>query len=213
MSKRKRDAPEQAEPLVKIDSVIDRILAETSKWVDPCGCAYTPEHRVTRERDAAALKVGFFDSLTCRQICDVVDLRLPGDYTIPDVTVDLNRRTIAFRIQRLRRDPPDRANASGADGGGDHSSAVDLMKLRISYSIAAEDVSNVHAAISTLSKHLPGATFKVSAKPATYSLVFTCKDAVSTGAITYSAALRGVIDFDHSQLVVDVDKAKPDILG
>jgi hypothetical protein len=217
MSKRKRDTSEQggeAHALVKIDSVIERILLQTKAWRDPCGCAYTPEHRVVREKESAMLQVGFFDSLTCRQICDVINLQLPGDYTIPDVVIDMRKRSISFRIQRVRREPINCGQAREeivAQRPGDGSS-MDMMKLRISFSIAQEDVDVVHVVINTLTKALPGATFKVATKPATYAVVFSCKDTITTAAIVFSAGFDGVIDFDHSQLVLCVQKSKPDIL-
>lgn len=208
-TKRKRGE----EPLVKIDAVIDRILKRISEWVDPCGCAYTTEHEVSRERDAATLQVGFFDSLTCKQIQDVLDMALPGDYTIRDTTVKLTKKTIVFRIQRLRRDAsaPD-APAQAAGVPTPEQSSMDVMKLRISFGVAHEDAAAVQTSISALVKLIPQSTFKVTSKPATYSVVFSCKDALVQGAVSFAAQLDGMVDFDHHLLVVDVRKTKPDIL-
>jgi hypothetical protein len=215
MSKRKRDDGDGTcnESHIKIESVISRILAEVNKWVDPCGCAYDTHHKVTREKDAATLRVGFFDSLTCKQICAVINTQLPGDYTIRNASVDMNKKTIVFCIQRHRDGAGSCVGTAQLNGLSTNNNSMDLMKLRISYNIANEDVKNVHHAINTLEGFLPNSTYKVSSKPASYAVVFTCKDVVTAGAISYGTALGGIVDIDHNQLVVDVKKTTPDILG
>jgi hypothetical protein len=214
MSKRKRDASDgECDTHVKIESVVKRILSAVSKWVDPCGCSYNTEHHLTREKDTVVLKVGFFDSLTCKQICDVIDTPLQGDYTIRNVLVDLHKRTIVFYVQRLRRDALNSAQDALNDARcKPEASPMDMMKLRITYSIASDDVAAVQHTVNELGFCLPRASFKVASKPASYAVVFTCKDTVTLAAVRFAAERNGVVDMDHKQLVVDVKKTTPDIV-
>ncbi len=139
---------------------------------------------MTREKDAATLRVGFFDSLTCTQICAVINTPLPGDYAIRNASVDLIKKTIVFCIQRHRDGNGACAQTEHLSGCSTNNNTMDLMKLRISYNVANEDVKNVHHAISTLEEFLPQSTYKVSAKPASYAVVFTCKETITAGAIS-----------------------------
>lgn len=213
---------------VKSETIVKLILEQMSEWSDSCGCKYEIEHKVIKEKDSIILKTGFFDSLSCSQIWNAATIELPLDYGIKTFDIDLEKRILLFYVQRCGDQTfaktqvvstgeecgTNAQNAgTSAKSSDSHTNNLEMLKLRLMHQVKPEDTSTVHKHVTKMLTLLPNATYKLSQKANSYGVIFSCKEnTVTAETILYAKQLKGIIDLDHKQFMIDLKKQTPDIV-
>ena len=206
MSKRKRF---EEEP-VTVQDAAAAIGAAAAQWTDPCGVALYIQQRLKNERNRLLYQLMQFDSLLCTSIHSILEVKLPGDFVVQNLSCVAETRSVDITIIRRQVEStmpsvmPMTADLTN-----------EIVRMRLATVVAAEDIPRVKEAIASLLRALPAsASWQVIPQPNVYTVSFNKVPTLSGSAATLASRLSPTAsyDFENSSLLVFIKKSLPEMM-
>jgi len=204
LSKRKRD-----EGVVSVNDAIACIAGAAATWTDPCGVLLYITSKMVNKRDRVLYQLLEFDSLTCKNMQQLIDLHLPGDFCIESIFAVAASKSIDITIIRNTAERAPSVATVHAD------LTEELVRLRIANVVAKEDVESVRKHVAQLLRLLPtSATWSVINQNDVYIVRFMKVTQLGIQAITTASRISptAAYDFENGALNVFLRKTQPLIL-
>lgn len=220
--KRKRDdnGGSTSGALVKVEHAAAALLACAREWKDACGAAFDIEHKISKETDRVLVKIGFFDELTCKQLSQLRDVELPGDFVLADLAADLGRNCLVATVVRSGRGRAFRPSDTGvasprANGAYSGDAVVESLKLRVSFNVKEADAPALQTLISSVVRSFPANEVKltkIAQRPELYVMTLAVSgERVPDAALRLAADHEGVVHFGGALLTLVSPKLAADI--